>query len=770
MIGNFNEEAQNILINAKKEMSALGHPYIGTEHLFLAILNNNYSISSRLKEYGITYDNFKNELCKIVGKSNKKTEFFLYTPLLRKIISSSIIDSKENNCGEVTPEHLFFSMLEEGEGIAIRILIGMNVDIESLYDDFSISLIKKKKNDGKKKLVLYDLGCDMVEKAKNGDLDPVIGREKEVKRVMEILCRRTKNNPILIGEAGVGKTAIVEELSRLIATDNVPNNLLNKRIISLDMATMVSGTKYRGEFEERMKKVINELENNPDIIIFIDEIHTLVGAGGAEGAIDASNILKPALARGKIRCIGATTTDEYKKFIEKDSALERRFQKVNILEPSIEETKNILVKLKPIYEKFHNVIISFDMIDKIIEYSEKYIFDRNRPDKEIDILDEVCSRTSIKENKNINKIKDIKKRILELGREKNNFIIENNIDKAYSIRKKETELLSVLNNIEALNKKDINHVKIKDIIAVIESKTDIPIYDVGNGNLNKIGNFSKLLNNTIIGQNNVINKLTSIAKRIKFGSLDRCYSFLFIGPSGVGKTALAKLFATLLVGENNFIKLDMSEFSDATSVNKILGSSPGYVGYDDNVCVLEKIRSKPNCVLLLDEIDKAHPSVINLLYQILEESEIKDSKGRNIKFNNVIILMTTNIGFEKGKIGFNKNNISVAELKNNFKTAFINRIDDILTFNYLNEDHIRKIINIKLAIIKGKYSSIKIDIDDNVINEIVNVSNYMEFGARKINKIVSDNIENIIIDGIISNKTSIKIESLYELKNSITSV
>lgn len=770
MIGNFNEEAQNILIKAKKEMYDLGHPYVGTEHLLLALLNNDYEISKRLKEYNITYDNFKTELCKIIGTTSKKSDFFLYTPLLRKIISSSIIDSKENNDGEVTPEHLLFAMLEEGEGIAIRILIGMDVDMESLYDDFSVSLIKKRTKDKNKKLLIYELGYDMTEKAKNGELDPVIGRDREVRRIMEILCRRTKNNPILIGEAGVGKTAIVEELSRLIADDNVPGNLSNKKIISLDMATMVSGTKYRGEFEERMKKVIKELEDNQDIILFIDEIHTLVGAGGAEGAIDASNILKPALARGKIRCIGATTTDEYKKYIEKDSALERRFQKVNILEPSIEETKNILVKLKPIYEKFHNVIISFDMIDKIIEYSEKYIFDRNRPDKEIDVLDEVCSRASIKGSKNVDRIKNIKKKIFKLGEEKNNYIIDNNVIKAYGIRKKETKLLSILNDIELSNKENINHVKIKDIISVIESKTDIPIYDMNNDGLHRLTDIPNLLKKNIIGQDNIIDNLSNIAKRIKFGSLNRCYSCLFVGSSGVGKSALAKLFATLLVGENNFIRLDMSEFSDGTSVNKILGSSPGYVGYDDNINVLEKIRSNPNCVLLLDEIDKAHSSVINLFYQILEENEIKDSKGRIIRFNNVIILMTSNAGYEKNKIGFNKTNISSCELKNYFDSAFINRIDNILFFNSLTEDNLKNIINIKLELIRNKYPSINIEINDKVVDEIIEKSNFIEFGARRINKILSDYIENVIIDGIIANKPNVIIDTLDKYKKDITRV
>lgn len=770
MIGNFNEEAQTILMNARKEMSDLGHPYIGTEHLLLSILNSDSNISDRLKSYGLNYNNFKDELCRIVGTTEKKAEFFLYTPLLRKVIESSIMDSKENNDGEVTPEHLFFSLLEEGEGIAVRIIIGMGIDIESMYDDFSSSLIRKCKKNKKKKLMIYDLGVDITSEAQNGKLDPVIGREKEVRRVMQILCRRTKNNPILIGEAGVGKTAIVEELSRMIANEDVPNNLIGKKVISLDMATMVAGTKYRGEFEERMKKVIREIEDNNDIILFIDEIHTLVGAGGAEGAIDASNILKPALARGKIRCIGATTTEEYKKFIEKDSALERRFQKVFIEEPSIEETKNILMNLKSIYEKYHNVIISNDMVNSIISLSEKYIFDRNRPDKEIDVLDETCSMVSMRESKEFTKVKNIKKEILKLNQEKNNFIIDNNIDKAYDIRKRETKLMSTLNEIELFNKNDKNIVQYEDIVRVINNRTNVPIHELISNNLNGISEMKDKIKENIIGQDSVIESLIDITKRIKLGYNGRCYSVLFIGSSGVGKSNLAKIYASLLVGENNFIKLDMSEYSDSTSVNKILGSSPGYIGYDDNKNILEEVRNKPNCVILLDEIDKAHPSVINLFYQILEEGKIKNSKGNIVRFNNALILMTSNIGFERANIGFNKlNNINVMNsLKNSFSISFVNRIDNILVFNRLEEADIRKIINIKLEKIKEKYSSIAINYADGLIDEIVNKCDFYEFGARRLDKIIVKNIENVIIDAIINNCSSVDIISLERKEKNIT--
>lgn len=762
MIGNFNEEAQNALLNAKMEMLDLGHPYIGTEHLLLAILKSDSNISNRLSNYNLTYNVFREELCKVVGTTDRKSELFLYTPLLRKVLENAIIDSRENNDGEVTLEHLFFAMIEEGEGIAIRTIIGLGIDIEAIYDDFSVNLVKKCRKNKKKKLMICDLGEDITNEAKEGRLDPVIGRDKEVKRVMEILCRRTKNNPILIGEAGVGKTAIVEELSRLIASSDVPNNLMNKKIISLDMATMVAGTKYRGEFEERMKKVIKEIEDNQEIILFIDEIHTLVGAGGAEGAIDASNILKPALARGKIRCIGATTTEEYKKFIEKDSALERRFQKVIVNEPSIQETKNILSEIKLIYEKYHGVSISDNIIEEIVNLSEKYIFDRNRPDKQIDVLDEVCSKVSMKENKYDSKLKNIKRQLSDLEKEKNSYIIDNNIEMAYKLRKKETKLASVLNEIEISKGRRGNVVTIQDVASVISNRTNIPIYEIMASDVNSINDIGSELKKRVIGQNDAINTLIQATKRIRLADSKKCYSFMFVGPSGVGKSMLAKEYARGMFGEDNFIKLDMSEYSDSTSVNKILGSSPGYVGYDDNRNILEEVRSKPNSVILLDEIDKAHPSVINLFYQILEEGKIKDARGRTIRFNNNVIIMTSNVGFEKNAIGFNKNVDSnvYSYLKNRFNIAFVNRIDNILIFNRLKEDDIRVIAGEKLEKIKNKYQNIDITYASDLVSEIVKKSQYNDFGARRIEKIIASSIESRIIDAMINGNSSITICTL----------
>ena len=415
MFGNFEEEARKVLVNAKKEMYELNHPYVSSEHLLLAILKGDNEISDKLKSFDLDYNRFKEEVVKIIGKGSKPSQWFLYTPLLKRIIENATVEAKENNNGVVTVNHLFASLLDEGEGVAIRILIGMDIDIDELYSEFTDKIINKKSH---KKLLIEEIGVDLNQRAMNGNLDPVTGRDEEIKRVLEILCRRCKNNPLLIGEAGVGKTAIVEELANMIVRGEVPLALRNKRIISLDMASSVAGTKYRGEFEERMNKILKEIEENDDIILFIDEIHTLVGAGGAEGAIDASNIFKPALARGKIRCIGATTTDEYKKYIEKDSALERRFQKVMIEAPSEDTVKSILMNLKEIYEGFHKVIIDEEIIDLIIHLSSKYIYNRNEPDRSIDILDEVSAKVSLKESKNLKEYGAYNKKLKEVIKNK----------------------------------------------------------------------------------------------------------------------------------------------------------------------------------------------------------------------------------------------------------------------------------------------------------------------------------------------------------------
>ena len=763
MFGNFNEEARLILVSAKEEMSKLKHPYVGSEHLLLAILKNKNNVSKKLKEYKLDYDKFKKELINAVGVGTEENSWYLYTPLLKRIIKNSIIDSKENNNGEVTIEHLFSNLLEEGEGIAIRILISMNIDIEKIYNECTFKLIKKKNN---KKLILEELGTDLTKKAINNELDPVVGRDKEINRLLEILSRRTKNNPILIGEAGVGKTAIVEELSRMIAKGDVPISLKNKRIINIDMASTVAGTKYRGEFEERMRKIIKEIEENDDIILFIDEIHTLVGAGGAEGAIDASNIFKPALARNKLRCIGATTTSEYKKFIEEDKALSRRFQKIYIEMPNKETVKNILMNLKEIYENYHYVKIDEEIIDLIIDLSEKYVYDRNQPDASIDIMDEVCAKVSLKESDDLKKYNKLNKELQKIITEKNEAISNSKFDIALNLKEKENKLMNDINELELNLYKNDNYKIItkEDVAEVINIKTKIPVYEILEKNKTIVDKIKQDISK-IKGQEKATEKLIDLAKKVKFGfSENKCFSMMFVGPTGVGKTQLARLFGNSLV--NNIVKLDMSEFNEPNSISKIVGAPPGYIGYNDNKNILEEIKNKPHSVLILDEIEKAHPNIFNLFFQILDEGKVKDSKGDIIRFDNVIIIMTSNIGCENNSIGFNKNKDKkvLEELKETFGISFINRIDDIIIFNELNEETIKKLIKEKLDEFKNKYKKKKITvkIKDTLINEILEKSKYKEFGARKLDKIIKNNIENQIIEAIINDKKILTIKNIKE--------
>lgn len=749
MLGEFNEDVQIILFKAKEEMCSLNHPYIGTEHLLLSILKNDIEISSKLKEYELTYDSFRNEIIKVVGKGTKTSELFLYTPLLKKVISNAMLDSKENNGGVVTVMHLLSAMLECGEGIAIRLLIGMNIDVESMYDEFASKVIKRSKK-RKKKLLIEELGVDLNKKVISGDVDLVIGREKEIERVLEILGRKNKNNPILIGDAGVGKTAIVEEIARMIVNDAIPK-LSGKRIISLNMSSVVSGTKYRGEFEEKMQRLIQEVEDNSDIILFVDEIHTLVGAGGAEGAIDASNILKPALARGSVRLIGATTIYEYEKFIEKDKALERRFQKVMVRETTVEETLDILYKIKSIYEKYHGVSVDDSLIPDIVSLSDKYIYDRKRPDRAIDILDEVCSMVGIQKSQQFDKVGEIQKKIDDIVSEKNSYIIENNIEKAYECLKLESkyqlELSEYKSSIATNNKK----VTIQDIGKVISNKSNIPVYDILRDDVSVITDLKKTLESEIIGQNEAISDLVEIGKRIKFGYNGGVRSFLFVGPSGVGKTKLACLFAKEMVGEDNLIRLDMSEYADSTAVNKFLGSSAGYVGYEDHT-ILDEIRKKPNSIILFDEIDKAHQSVIHLLYQILDYGKIKDSKGNEFRFDHNIIIMTSNVGYLSDSVGFHKNEKSevISNLEDVFGVSFMNRIDDTILFHRLKEEGIIKIIQRKLDKLASKYEDVSWIYESQ--SDILKKSEYEKFGARSIDKIIMKDVESKIIDNIIEGK------------------
>ena len=749
MFGKFSEEAQRVLVDAQKEMSELKHPYIGSEHLLLAILKNNQELVNKFKKYKITYKSFKEELINLVGIGDNTPDLLLYSTTIKTILENVIIESRETG-DEISVNELLLSLLNEGEGKAIRILLSLGVDINKLYSDISEKRkIKQKKS---KKLIVEELGVDLTKRAKNNELDPVIGRDIELNRVIEILSRRTKNNPLLIGEAGVGKTAIAEELARRIVSGNVPMPLKNKRIISVDMACTVAGTKYRGEFEERIKKMVKELEDNDDVIIFIDEIHTLVGAGGAEGAIDASNILKPALARGKLKLIGATTISEYKKFIEKDNALDRRFQKVFVEEPDKSNLKNILMNLKSIYEAYHGVKIEEKLIDKIIELSDRYIYDRCEPDKSIDILDEVCTKVSLKEAKEEKEIIKLSDCLTKIQKEKNKCIINQNYDKAYSLKEDEEELQSKINKLKLdyMRKEKVKKVKLKDIVEVVSSKTKIPINEISKDYITSINEIEKTLKENIIGQDEAINKLIDISKKIKLGIKDKnkSYSVLFCGSTGTGKTYLSKLFAENLVGKNNVIKLDMSEYSESISINKIIGSPAGYVGYDDNKNILEEIRNKPYSVLILDEIEKAHKSVINFFLNILDEGNCKDSSGKTVRFDNVLIIMTSNAYVSKSLMGFNKNTTNNS-LEDFFSKEFINRIDEIVPFNKFTEEDINKIIIKEANKCYKKYNSENI-ISLDMINRIIKESNYEEYGVRKLCKAVRKEIENQIVCNIFS--------------------
>lgn len=752
MLYKFSEEAQKVLINAKKEMISLKHPYIGSEHLLLSILKiKNIDITKKLNNMGCTYDTFRNELISIIGMGVDTNNYYLYTPLLKRVIQNAISSVEDRDDNEVTLENLFTSMLEEGEGVAIRILLSMNVDLDSLYMEFSDKIAKKNKT--KKKSLVYEFGVDLNQKVLDNEIDPVIGRDAEINRVIEILLRRTKNNPILLGDAGVGKTAIVEELARRLVEGNVPSKLRGKKIVSISMASLVAGTKYRGEFEERVNKILKEIESDNDLILFIDEIHTLVGAGGAEGAIDASNILKPALARNKIRVIGATTKEEYKKFILEDKALERRFQTIDIVEPNLDKTYKILENLKPIYEGYHHVKLSNEIIEFIVNMSDKYIYNRKQPDKAIDVLDEVCARVSVISDKKSNLLNNLLQKKELITKEKNKYVINHDFEKATILRKEEILLDNKINTI--LFKKDtsVKKVTIEDVKEVIKDKTKIPICENGREVTTKMNLIEKKLKSKIIGQDNVIDELIKVTRKIKLGlKLDQNpYSFLFVGKTGVGKTFLAKEYAKLLGYE--LIRLDMSEFKEEHTISKILGSPPGYIGYSDNKNILEEIKENPYAVILLDEIEKASPGILNLFLQILDEGKIKDSKGNIVRFDHNIIIMTSNVGFKENTLGFsNQTNNSINNrLKEVLGVELINRIKDILIFNKIDEKVARKIIIQKTKEIKNhlRKKNIKISIDSKLVDLIVSKCNYEVFGARKIEKLISEEIDKKIINSLI---------------------
>lgn len=757
----FSEEAKKVLNMAKKEMQELKHPYVGTEHLFLAILKDEKrECVKKLNTYNVNYKDFKDELIRLIGTGTKSSDFFLYTPLLKNIIEIASLDSNEKNQEYVEVENLLVALFDECEGIAIRVLVSMKIDVDKIYESLKDNIVVKER---KNKLLIENYGEILNDKVINNMIDPVVGRNEEVERLIEILSRRTKNNPLLLGEAGVGKTAIVEELARQIVENKVPLTLKSKKIISVSMSSLIAGTKYRGEFEERLTKILTELEENKEIILFIDEVHTMVGAGGAEGAIDASNILKPALARGKIKVIGATTIDEYKEFIEKDRALDRRFQIVNIKEPDLITVKKILLKLKTIYENFHHVIVEENVLDEIIKLSNKFVFNRKMPDKAIDILDEVCSKVSVS-NTESNRINSIYDELLFIRNLKNSAIINNNFTDAAVYKKREMELETKINNKEIYNNcNNFKKVTIKDVATIVELKSKVPVFEINNIN---ISNFRNKFIDKVIGQGEAIDKLYQFTKKLYLGYRkgNKPYSLLFLGPTGVGKTLLAKEYARSYFGNNNLIRLDMSEYKESHSISKLIGSPPGYIGYNDNKNIFEQVKENPFSVILLDEIDKADSSVIDLFLQILDEGKAKNSRGQEIEFKNTVIIMTSNVSANIKCLGFDKQKKLVKndELKNNFDVAFLNRISSIVQFNSLKDEDITKIISRKLEDEKKRYLSknIKIKIKNKVIDSIKEKSNYEEYGARQIDKIIEEYIDTYVVDSLIEGKDEIVISSI----------
>ena len=663
MYNNYNLETSRIFKDAEKIMISLNHGYVGTEHLFLSMLKNSEEIRNLLEKYQIEYDGFLEELLLVVNSETCKKVACIYTPLLKKVIKNAEMHAKNSY---ITPLMLLESLLEEGEGIAIRILISMGLDIDKLYDE--IKLKDKKSN---QKLEIYNIGKEM---SKDLSDNFVVGREKEIDLITETQLRKNKNNPLLIGDAGVGKSAIVEELARRIKKGDVPNALKNKKIISIEMSSLVAGTKYRGEFEEKLNKIIKEVENNPEIILFIDEIHTLSNAGGAEGAINASDILKPYLARGKIKVIGATTTNEYNKFIAKDKALSRRFDLIKINEPSIDETINILSKIKPSFEHHYNIKISEENIRQIVDLTNKYILDRFNPDKSIDLLDSVCAMKEVKSPKEKNII-ILKNKLSNIIEAKEKMVKNNNFEEALNYRKQEIELNEKIEK----EKNSSNRITNNDIKEVMLRKSNIP---------NMKNNWKDLkayLNNEIVGQEEAINEIIA---SLKSKESDLPVSILLTGSTGVGKTKTVKEIATYL--KMPLVRLDLSEYNEPVSINRLIGSSAGYVGYDDEN-IFDRIRMYPNSIVLLDELEKANSNVINLFLQVLDEGFITNAKGEKIDFKNTYIFMTSNaeinnkIGFMKGKSNY----------QNSFSKEFLGRITCIVNYKNVTEDMVKKYLSKK---------------------------------------------------------------------------
>ena len=792
----FTGRAEKVLEIAKDFSEEHNYPFIGTEHILYGLIAEGEGLASKiLASQGLTEEYVEQEILKIDGVMDTKADEVDFTPRAKRIIENSRRESKRMGQNYVGTEHILLSLMREIDSVAVRILIDANIDPQRIFadllkllsEDSPVSPFRENDEMNEKNSdtpTLNQYGKYLTTLAKEGKLDPVIGRDSEITRIIEILSRRTKNNPVLIGEPGVGKTAVVEGLAQMIVDSKVPEVLKNKKVVSLDMSAMIAGAKYRGDFEERLKKSLNEIKQNGNIILFIDELHTIIGAGSAEGAMDAANILKPLLSRGEVQIIGATTLSEYRKYIEKDSALERRFQSVIVDEPSTEDTINILKGLKDKYEAHHKVKISEDAIEAAVNLSKRYINDRFLPDKAIDLIDEACSKIKLKSVTMPEKVTKLEKEIKKVNKDKEEAIIAQSFEDAAKFRDKEKELKKKLeeekNKWKKSEQKNEALVTSEDICDVISSWTKIPVSKLTKKESEKLKELDTKLKERVIGQDEAVEALARAIKRARVGLKDEkrpIGSFIFLGPTGVGKTELTKALAENLFGdENSMIRFDMSEFMEPHSVSKLIGSPPGYVGYDEGGQLTEQVRRKPYSIILFDEIEKAHPDVFNILLQILEDGRLTDSNGRTVSFKNTVIIMTSNIGArsitENKTIGFmsktdatkdyekTKNEV-MDELKRAFRPEFLNRLDDIVVFKKLSEESVEKITRLMLKdfekLVENK--NIKISIDESLVKFIAKTGFDTVYGARPLRRAIQSNVEDKfaekMLDGEINAKDNV---------------
>ena len=790
----FTNRAQKAIEIANDIALELGHNYIGTEHLLYGLAEEGSGVAAKsLANENVSSQDILSKIEELIGREEEINEALGFTPRTKRVIENSFLEAKKLGYNYIGTEHLLVGILKEGDSIAARILLDLNVNIPKLYNEIIKAINEdteidnnNNKNKSNKKgsfnqtQTLNQFGQDLTKKAEEGKLDPVIGRKEEIERVIQILSRRTKNNPCLIGEPGVGKTAVVEGLAQKIVSGDVPEILKDKRLVTVDISSMVAGAKYRGDFEERIKKALNEVKKAGDVVLFIDEIHTIVGAGAADGAIDAANILKPLLARGEIQLIGATTLDEYRKYIEKDSALERRFSPVNVNEPTAKDTIEILKGLRDKYEAHHNVKITDEAIDAAVNLSTRYINDRFLPDKAIDLIDEAASRARIKTYTEPDTLKELQIQIEDTKKDKEEAVRSQKFEKAASLRDKEKELKEKFEKEEQKwknkNTKSVTNITEENIAEVISSWTGIPAQKLTEDDNIKLKKLEENLHKRVIGQNEAVEAVAKAIKRGRVGLKDPkrpIGSFLFLGPTGVGKTELSKALAECLFGdENSMIRIDMSEYMEPHSVSKLIGSPPGYVGFDEGGQLTEKIRRKPYSVILFDEIEKAHPDVMNMLLQILEDGRLTDSQGRTVNFKNTVIIMTSNIGArlitDKKSLGFT--NAKEAEdsqkeyedtkkevmqlLKKELRPEFINRIDEIIVFHKLNDDEISKIIDIMLneVVKRLKDQKIEIEIEKDVKDLIAKQGIDKSFGARPLRRTIQNLLEDTLAEEILDGK------------------